>query len=220
MAWLLGRRGYSPVVFEQNARVGGKVHNSAASAQKEEHLHFIYIYLYIYITDAILNTSSLPPSLPSIIIAPQIWTQPTGQDGIIREMGAAFLSPDYDEVRGLAARYGATTLPISVSKEMQFHSATTDTPEPVRNNRSPGHVLMLAGILHCHSIIQPICCLIIIIFFFFFFPANKNVHPVSSLPPFLRTYVRTYIVGAQGISMVRKLVSKYYRIKQYHCKHG
>lgn len=60
MAWLLGRRGYSPVVFEQNARVGGKVRNSAASAQKEEHLHFIYIFI-------LLMPSSLPLSLsPSL----------------------------------------------------------------------------------------------------------------------------------------------------------
>jgi hypothetical protein len=43
-------------------------------------------------------------------------------DGITRELGAAFLSPDYDEVRGLLKRFRLPEVPISVKKEMDFHS--------------------------------------------------------------------------------------------------
>jgi len=43
-------------------------------------------------------------------------------DDITRELGAAFLSPDYDEVRALLARYDMPEQPISAVTEMQFHA--------------------------------------------------------------------------------------------------
>jgi len=48
-----------------------------------------------------------------------------GGDGITREAGAAFLSTDYYEVRGLIQRYNQTEELVSVSKEIHFHWNST-----------------------------------------------------------------------------------------------
>ena len=53
-----------------------------------------------------------------------VWTYSKNESGasFTRELGAAFLSPDYDEVRGLLKRFNRTEVPISVTKQMNFHS--------------------------------------------------------------------------------------------------
>jgi len=58
-----------------------------------------------------------------------------GSDGIVRELAAAFLSPDYYEVRSLLARYSLTEVMVHLDM-MQFHSYsavdgsdTIDTPD-------------------------------------------------------------------------------------------
>ena len=57
-----------------------------------------------------------------------VWTDNAHpQDNITRELGAAFLSPDYDEVRGLLKRFNLSEVPISVSKGMDFHHNGTTT---------------------------------------------------------------------------------------------
>ncbi len=66
----------------------------------------------------------------------EIWTRhrmPSdgGGDNVTRELGAAFLSPDYDEVRALLARYNQTEQPISSVDEMSFHvHYPADQPDP------------------------------------------------------------------------------------------
>jgi hypothetical protein len=62
-----------------------------------------------------------------------------GGDNITRELGAAFLSPDYEEVRALLARYGQSEEPISVEHMMRFHTTraapngtTVDTAESAK----------------------------------------------------------------------------------------
>ena len=54
-----------------------------------------------------------------------IWTLPRkhGADNITRELGAAFLSPDYAEVRALLRRFGLTEQPIDVKTMMRFHTS-------------------------------------------------------------------------------------------------
>ena len=54
------------------------------------------------------------------------WTRvpvpdPSGKDTITRELGAAFLSPDYDEVRALLSRFGHKELPLSTTTQLEFH---------------------------------------------------------------------------------------------------
>ena len=80
MAWLLARRGYTPVVLERKDRIGGK-----------------------------------------------IWTLPPGEDGVIRELGAAFLSPDYYETRALMHRFGVDEVPVSLSNGVRFHPEANPT---------------------------------------------------------------------------------------------
>jgi hypothetical protein len=41
---------------------------------------------------------------------------------VVRELGAAFLSPDYDEVRSLLQRYKMPEQPVSAVNAMRFHS--------------------------------------------------------------------------------------------------
>ena len=55
-----------------------------------------------------------------------IWTfeKGSGGDNITRELGAAFLSPDYEEVRALLRRYNLPEEPISVERMMRFHSTS------------------------------------------------------------------------------------------------
>jgi hypothetical protein len=48
--------------------------------------------------------------------------EPTVEGDVVRELSAAFLSPDYYEVRGLADRFGQVEVPFSVSKMIQMHS--------------------------------------------------------------------------------------------------
>ena len=55
-----------------------------------------------------------------------VWTRerpPTAADGdnVTRELGAAFLSPDYDEVRALLTRFGQHELPLSTRTQLEFH---------------------------------------------------------------------------------------------------
>lgn len=95
LGWLLKRRGWNPVLFERNGRLGG-----------------------------------------------EIWTRyrlpsDDGGDNVTRELGAAFLSPDYDEVRALLARYNQTEVAISSIDEMQFHvHFPDDEPNPVETTSS------------------------------------------------------------------------------------
>eukprot|EP00505_MAST-04D_sp_SCG-Rhode-Island_P004492 Stramenopile-MAST_4_protein_4492 len=56
-----------------------------------------------------------------------VWTRPGDRPGqgpttITRELGAAFLSPDYVEVRALLKRYGEEEVPLSVKHMMHFHT--------------------------------------------------------------------------------------------------
>ena len=46
-------------------------------------------------------------------------------DGITRELGAAFLSPDYVETRALLRRFGQQEVPISVSRMVRMHANGT-----------------------------------------------------------------------------------------------
>ena len=56
----------------------------------------------------------------------KIWThEPTVEGDIVRELSAAFLSPDYFEVRGLMDRFGQIDVPFSVSKMIQMHASNT-----------------------------------------------------------------------------------------------
>ena len=55
-----------------------------------------------------------------------VWTRErpaTAADGdnITRELGAAFLSPDYVEVRALLSRFGLDELPLSTRTQLEFH---------------------------------------------------------------------------------------------------
>ena len=55
-----------------------------------------------------------------------VWTRErpaTAADGdnITRELGAAFLSPDYVEVRALLSRFGQDELPLSTRTQLEFH---------------------------------------------------------------------------------------------------
>jgi len=67
-------------------------------------------------------------------IGGDVWTLKHGTHNanVTRELGAAFLSPDYDEVRALLQRYGLPEQPISVKDMMRFH---------VRNTLSNGTVV-------------------------------------------------------------------------------
>ena len=55
-----------------------------------------------------------------------VWTRKAppggGADNVTRELGAAFLSPDYVEVRALLARFGQEELPLSTLSQLEFHS--------------------------------------------------------------------------------------------------
>lgn len=55
-----------------------------------------------------------------------IWTRfdlsSNPHDTVTRELGAAFLSPDYDEVRALLRRFNQSEQPISSTDEMRFHT--------------------------------------------------------------------------------------------------
>ena len=56
-----------------------------------------------------------------------VWTREATKDpadNITRELGAAFLSPDYFEVRALLARFGQRELPLSTRTQLQFHSTS------------------------------------------------------------------------------------------------
>ena len=60
-----------------------------------------------------------------------IWTRPKDlQTNITRELGAAFLSPDYIEVREFLKRYNESGVPLSVKHMMHFHN-TTDIPQEI-----------------------------------------------------------------------------------------
>ena len=54
-----------------------------------------------------------------------VWTRPptpgTGGVNVSRELGAAFLSPDYVEVRALLGRFGQKELPLSTRTQLEFH---------------------------------------------------------------------------------------------------
>ena len=63
-----------------------------------------------------------------------VWThRPSSSrgDNITRELGAAFLSPDYFEVRSLLARFGQTDLPLSKNTQLEFNVARGDSSESV-----------------------------------------------------------------------------------------
>jgi hypothetical protein len=49
---------------------------------------------------------------------------------LYRQLGAAFLSPDYDEVRALLNRYGQQEQPVSASTQMRFHVHYPTGQEP------------------------------------------------------------------------------------------
>jgi hypothetical protein len=51
--------------------------------------------------------------------------EPVVHGDVVRELSAAFLSPDYYEVRGLADRFGQVEVPFSVSKMIQMHSTNS-----------------------------------------------------------------------------------------------
>ena len=64
----------------------------------------------------------------------KIWTRaapatPPSRDDVTRELGAAFLSPDYDEVRGLLKRFGQHEVPLSVKHAIRFHHTAQNGTE-------------------------------------------------------------------------------------------
>ena len=66
----------------------------------------------------------------------KIWTRaapaaPPARDDVTRELGAAFLSPDYDEVRGLLRRFGQREVPLSVKHSIRFHHALKNGTEVI-----------------------------------------------------------------------------------------
>ena len=72
-----------------------------------------------------------------------VWTrQADDQTNVTRELGAAFLSPDYVEVREFLKRYGEKDVPLSVKRMMHFHNTST-TPFPDQVHRpeegNPAH---------------------------------------------------------------------------------
>ena len=101
LGWLLKRRGFNnTVIFESRNRTGGDVWTYNKDKKKNKNK----------------NKNKKNPPLPL-----QKEEENAKEDGITRELGAAFLSPDYDEVRGLLLRYNMSEVPISVTKEMNFH---------------------------------------------------------------------------------------------------
>jgi len=64
-----------------------------------------------------------------------VWSVANAGDGnITRELGAAFLSPDYYEVRALLDRFGQNTVPISIDTMIQLHTANSDVrPGPAED---------------------------------------------------------------------------------------
>mmetsp|Transcript_66261 Transcript_66261/g.133494 ORF Transcript_66261/g.133494 Transcript_66261/m.133494 type:complete len:202 (+) Transcript_66261:226-831(+) len=83
LGWALKRRGFEPVVFERNGRLGGEV----------------------WTRHRVPNPEGVDDD-----------------DDVTRELGAAFLSPDYDEVRALLQRYNQSEQPLSAVTEMRFHA--------------------------------------------------------------------------------------------------
>ena len=68
-----------------------------------------------------------------------VWTrQADDQTNVTRELGAAFLSPDYVEVREFLKRYGEKDVPLSVKRMMHFHNTST-TPSPGQVHRPEGN---------------------------------------------------------------------------------
>ena len=64
-------------------------------------------------------------------IGGKIWTHQPQPGDVVRELGTAFLSPDYYEVRGLLSRFKQEEVPVSVSKEIQTHSNHTAPGIPI-----------------------------------------------------------------------------------------
>lgn len=63
------------------------------------------------------------------------WTRkaPGGPaDNVTRELGAAFLSPDYHEVRALLARFGQKELPLSKRTQLEFRTESAGSAEAVQ----------------------------------------------------------------------------------------
>ena len=103
LGWLLKRRGFSPVVFERNNRLGGEIWTRYRTPS----------------TDDASNDDD---------------------DDVTRELGAAFLSPDYDEVRALLQRYGMSEQPVNAISEMRFHVhyPSEQLQSPQGNGELPG----------------------------------------------------------------------------------
>ena len=72
-------------------------------------------------------------------IGGKIHTLPNVQ-GFSREMGAAFLSPDYVEVRSLLTRFGQKAVPLEVQKMLRFHYGNNITSAGDWSNSWVGNI--------------------------------------------------------------------------------